>query len=149
MSTGGNQGGDGGEWVPPDERTFGGPGGQGSPPPPPPGSNPWGNTAGQPQWQPPYGGGGYGGGQSVPNHLVWAILTTLFCCLPLGVVSIVYSTQVGTKQAQGDYQGAVAASNKAKNWAIASAVSSVVLIALLAAFGLLGVFLPGSESAGF
>ncbi|WP_010343070.1 CD225/dispanin family protein, partial [Xanthomonas sacchari] len=26
----------------------------------------------------------------VSNNLVWAILTTLFCCLPLGIVSIVY-----------------------------------------------------------
>ena len=24
----------------------------------------------------------------VPNHLVWAILTTLFCCLPAGIGSI-------------------------------------------------------------
>jgi len=27
-------------------------------------------------------------GPYVPNHLVWAILSTLFCCLPLGIVLI-------------------------------------------------------------
>ena len=27
--------------------------------------------------------------QNIPNHLVWAILSTLFCCLPFGIVSIV------------------------------------------------------------
>ena len=30
----------------------------------------------------------------VPNHLVWAILVTIFCCLPFGIVSIVYAAQV-------------------------------------------------------
>ena len=38
----------------------------------------------------------------IPNHLVWAILTTLFCCLPLGVVSIVYASQVDGRRAAGD-----------------------------------------------
>ena len=34
----------------------------------------------------------------VPNNLVWAILTTLFCCLPAGIVSIVYAAQVNGRQ---------------------------------------------------
>ena len=37
----------------------------------------------------------------VPNHLVWAILSTLFCCLPLGIVSIVFAAQVNGKLAAG------------------------------------------------
>ena len=28
--------------------------------------------------------------QPPPNYLVWAILSTLFCCLPLGIASIVF-----------------------------------------------------------
>lgn len=144
MSTGGNQGGDSGEWIPPDEHNVGGPG---SPPPPPPGSSPWG-SAGQPQWQPPYGGHS-GGGEPVPNHLVWSILSTVLCCMPFGIVSIVFSTQVNTKQAQGDYTGAVAASKKAKTWAIASAVAGVVAFVLLVGLGFLGAFLPASQNASF
>ena len=31
------------------------------------------------------------------NYLVWAILTTILCCLPLGIASIVFSSQVNTK----------------------------------------------------
>jgi hypothetical protein len=50
---------------------------------------------------PPNGAGIY-----VPNNLVWAILSTLFCCLPLGVVSIVYASQVDGKRAAGDVAGA-------------------------------------------
>ena len=38
----------------------------------------------------------------VPNNLVWAILSTLFCCLPAGIVSIVYAAQVNGKLAAGD-----------------------------------------------
>ena len=30
----------------------------------------------------------------VPNHLVWAILATLFCCLPTGIVSIIHAAKV-------------------------------------------------------
>ena len=30
----------------------------------------------------------------VPNYLVWAILATIFCCIPFGIVAIVYSSQV-------------------------------------------------------
>src|SRR5690625_4065208 len=64
------------------------PGGPGGPPPGPMGQAPGGMTP------PP------------PNHLVWAILTTLFCCLPLGIVTLVFSSQVYTKLLMGDTVGA-------------------------------------------
>ncbi|MDZ7288329.1 MAG: CD225/dispanin family protein [candidate division KSB1 bacterium] len=54
--------------------------------------------------------------QHVPNYLVQAILTTLFCCLPFGIVAIVYAAQVNSKLTAGNYAGAVEASNKAKTW---------------------------------
>lgn len=81
----------------------------------------------------------------VPNHLVWAILSTLFCCLPLGIVSIVYAAQVDGKRAAGDIAGAREASGKAKFWALLSAALMLIpallyLIFLLglAAMGILG-----------
>lgn len=64
----------------------------------------------------------------VPNYLVWAILTTLFCCLPLGIVSIVYAAQVDGKRAAGDLPGAHKSSHNAKMWAIYSAIAGPVLI---------------------
>ncbi|MBD3825907.1 MULTISPECIES: CD225/dispanin family protein [Stenotrophomonas] len=72
----------------------------------------------------------------VPNYLVWAILTTLFCCLPLGVVSIVYASQVDGRRAVGDLEGAYDASRKAGWWALASALVAPVLLLLW--FGLFG-----------
>jgi hypothetical protein len=67
----------------------------------------------------------------VPNYLVWAILVTLLCFLPTGIVAIVYASQVGTKLATGDVTGARESSNKAKMWSIISAVIGIVIGALL------------------
>ena len=52
----------------------------------------------------------------VPNHLVLAILVTLFCCQIFGIVAIVYAAQVNAKLAAGDVQGAIECSNKASKW---------------------------------
>ena len=87
-------------------------------------------------------------GEYIPNHMAWAILTTLFCCLPLGIVSIVYATQVDGKRAAGDIAGARAASDKARFWAIMSAISIFGLIALWFVFfgGLAMLGAIGSQS---
>lgn len=81
----------------------------------------------------------------IPNHLVWAILSTLFCCLPLGIVSIVYASQVDGKRAAGDIAGAREASGKAKFWAMLSAglmliplVLYLLFILVLGGLGVLG-----------
>ena len=71
------------------------------------------------------------------TYLVWAILATLLCCLPFGIVSIVKASQVSTLYYQGNYAEARAASRAARNWAIASAVSSgaIVLVYVAVFFG--------------
>lgn len=70
----------------------------------------------------------------VSNNLVWAILSTLFCCLPLGIVSIVFASQVNTKLAAGDVAGARESADKAKKWAIYSVIAWVVLVVLYLIF---------------
>ena len=61
-----------------------------------------------------------------PNtNLVWAILTTLFCCLPFGIVSIVYAAKVDSLWYAGNYAEAQDASKKAGTWAIVFAASAV------------------------
>jgi interferon-induced transmembrane protein len=62
----------------------------------------------------------------------------VLCCLPLGIVSIVFSTQVNSKYAAGDLAGAQAASRKAKNFAIWSAVVGVVGTVILVAIAVAG-----------
>lgn len=96
----------------------------------------YGPPAPRPQYPPPYGqagngqqGYGQGYGQwTAPtpsawtpppnNHLVWAILVTLFCFLPFGVVSIVKASSVNTLWAQGRWPEAYAAAASARTWAI-------------------------------
>lgn len=53
----------------------------------------------------------------VPNYLIQAILATLFCCVPFGIVAIVYAAQVNGKVAMGDMEGAWRTSRRAKSWA--------------------------------
>lgn len=48
------------------------------------------------------------------NYMVWAILCTLLCCLPFGIVSIVYAAKVDGLYLAGDYQGAQEAADQAR-----------------------------------
>ena len=62
----------------------------------------------------------------IPNHLVGAILATLFCCLPFGIVAIVYASGVNGKIAAGDIAGAEAASKKASTWINVSIICGII-----------------------
>jgi hypothetical protein len=65
----------------------------------------------------PPGGGSYGAPpptETIPNYLIQSIFVTICCCLPLGVVAIVFAAQVNSKLAAGDIAGAREASAKAK-----------------------------------
>jgi len=71
------------------------------------------------------------------NYLILAILTTIFCCIPTGIVSIVYSSRVNTLYAEGRYQEAISASKTAKTWGIAGLVIGLFsYIILFAIYGL-------------
>src|SRR5687768_13646644 len=68
-------------------------------------------------WTPPSGGGT---ATAIPNYLVPAILATLLCCLPAGVVSIIFAAQVNSKIEAGDMAGAMESSKKAKTFMMLS-----------------------------
>ena len=84
------------------------------PPPPPPGG-----------YYPPQG---MAPGPQPNTYLAFAILTTLFCCLPLGVVSIVKASQVSGLWAQGRYAEAQQSSAAAKKWAMWSLIVGIVAL---------------------
>lgn len=90
----------------------------------------------------PYGSGG----PPVPNHprrvennLVWAILSTLLCCWPLGIAGIVQAVKVDRLVDRGDYVGAQHAATRARTWSIRSAAAMVLfygfMFAIAAATG--------------
>lgn len=60
------------------------------------------------------------------TYLIWAVLATVFCCLIPGVVAIVFASQVSTRYAVGDMDGARRASRRAQIWIIISIVLGVV-----------------------
>ena len=80
------------------------------------------------------------------NYLVWAILTTLLCCLPFGIVSIVYSSKVDSLYYAGDYTNAQQAADKAKKWAMWSALSSIIVIVLALVVALIDGIMKGELS---
>ncbi|MQA10926.1 MAG: CD225/dispanin family protein [Pseudonocardiaceae bacterium] len=88
----------------------------------------------------PYGPGPSGPyGQPNPgpppdSNLVWGILTTVLCCLPLGIVSIVKANQVNTLWFTGQYDQAHRAADEAKKWAMWSAIAAGVPILLYIIF---------------
>lgn len=72
--------------------------------------------------------------QKPDNNMVWAILTTLFCCLPLGIVSIINSAKVDGLYRSGEYQAAQEAADNAKKYAQWGAILGFVGIILYAIF---------------
>ena len=103
-----------------------------------------------PSYQPQPGYGPqqpYGARPPMPaTYLVWAILATLLCCLPFGIVSIVKASQVSSLYNQGRYQEAVAASEAAKKWAIWSAVAGVVISIIVIVLQIVGIGLLGTAA---
>jgi hypothetical protein len=73
-------------------------------------------------------------GTTVPNYLVFAILTTVFCCLPAGIPAIVFAAQVNGKLQAGDWAGAQQASKNAKLWCL---ISLGVGLAAIVGYGFL------------
>jgi hypothetical protein len=67
---------------------------------------------------------------AVSNNLIWAVLCTIFCCLPFGIVAIVYAAKVDGLALAGDTQGAQLMADKARNWALAGLFTGPLLLIL-------------------
>lgn len=53
-----------------------------------------------------------------PSHMVWAILITCLCCIPLGAIAIAKASLVDSHYYAGRYNEAVQASRSAAKWCI-------------------------------
>lgn len=80
------------------------------------------------------------------NNLVWAILVTIFCCMPLGIVAIIKAASVNTLYAQGQYIQATEAARQARNWAIWAACAAAVVWMVYILFF---VVLAAASSSGY
>lgn len=111
----------------------------------------------------PYGGsavqGLAGQGAGVPggmpmegkpkNYLVESILVTFCCCLPLGIVGIVYASQVDSKWNFGDHAGAVAAADNAKKFTIIGLAIGLVLNLLVFGVQILAIMGAANQGGNF
>lgn len=62
------------------------------------------------------------------NNLVWAILSTVVCCMPLGIVAIVKAALVDSLWAAGRYDEARRAAADALKWSL---VGACIVMAVL------------------
>jgi hypothetical protein len=62
-------------------------------------------------------------GQEVRDYLIPAIATTILCCLPAGVVGIIFAVQAKSKLTAGDRDGAA----KASKYAMISCIVAAAL----------------------
>lgn len=77
------------------------------------------------------------------SYLVLSILTTVCCCVPFGIVGIVYSAKINSAMNAGDYEGAQRAAKTAKIWIIVAAVVGLIaniIVAIMTYSGILGSY---------
>lgn len=111
--------------------------------------------AGTPHTPPPHAGAyGHGGavGPEIPNYLVQSILVTIFtlctCCIPIGVIPLIFSFQVNSKKQAGDFAGAAEASRKAKMWCWITFGVALVWFAISMAFGIMSALIGMAGGVG-
>jgi Interferon-induced transmembrane protein len=81
----------------------------------------------------------------VPNNLVLAIVASvvslLACCIPHGLISLIFALQVDKKAAAGDIAGATNSAKQARLWALISIILAVVGGVIAVVFGLFGAII--------
>lgn len=60
-----------------------------------------------------------------PTYMMQAVLATMFCCMPLGVMAIVKASQVSSAWSAGDFAAAQQRSDEARSWVNWSVVGSL------------------------
>jgi uncharacterized membrane protein len=77
---------------------------------------------------------------AVQSHLVKAILSTCLCFVPLGIVAIVFASQVNVRLEYGDQAGAIKASRQANfygNLSIGLGVLSYIMMIVMVTLALI------------
>ncbi|MBQ2969311.1 MAG: CD225/dispanin family protein [Bacteroidaceae bacterium] len=73
--------------------------------------------------------------QKPDNFLIWSILSTVLCCLPTGIVAIVYANKVDSLWHAGNHLEAEEAAKNARLWTFISLGLGVLSFIIGLAFG--------------
>ena len=77
------------------------------------------------------------GGSDIPDLLVFTIIATVICCLPAGIVSIIFASKANNAKRTGDFEGARVAAKQAKTWLTISVVAGLLLDVLAILFSII------------
>ena len=77
-------------------------------------------------------------GEKIPTYLWQSIVAIIFCCLPAGVVSLVYAIKVDPAIQAGDIAAAKEASKNAKMWFWISFGVGIVVQSVFFGLGVIG-----------
>ena len=87
------------------------------------------------EWTPPPSSGAPA---SVPNYLIPSIIS-LICCLPLGIVAIIFAARVNGQVQAGDTAGALESSRKAKLFSYIGLVLGALWVLIWIVMTVLGI----------
>ena len=71
--------------------------------------------------------------EPVPSYMAPAVLVTILCCLPAGIVAVYFAAKVASYQAVGNRMMATRCSDKAKMWCWISGLLFLIWPVLLIA----------------
>ncbi len=77
------------------------------------------------------------------NNLILAIISMICCCIPTGIVAIIYSLKVDSYVLSGQIEEAKAAANSAQTWAVVGIVLGLISSVLYFIFGFAEAFAEG------
>lgn len=80
-----------------------------------------------------------GRGTPSPTYIAPAILVTIFCCQPFGIVAIVYAAIAMGKNSSNEYDAAFEAAKKAKMWSWIGFGVGFAFIAIYVVLMMLGI----------
>lgn len=82
------------------------------------------------------------------NHLALAIITTICCCLPFGIVGIVKASKVNSLYLSKQYAAAQQAADEAKKWSIIGIVIGLIWeVIVFAMYG--AAFIAGLSGSSY
>ena len=58
--------------------------------------------------------------------MIWAVLSTVLCCVPIGIYAIICANKVDALYAEGNYEEALKQAKEAKKWAIIGAAAGAI-----------------------